>query len=140
MALAKAKQDALAEKLSGVLIADDGWLGAARGAALSRLNAMGMPGKRDEYWRYTDPSSLCSVDPIPAAVFVSHDEQPIFDQIDRIKIVFVDGVFDAVQSDALALNGVEITRLADVQPGQCVQRRRGCGLYRARPAVPEIAG
>ncbi|MFA9229193.1 MAG: Fe-S cluster assembly protein SufD [Microgenomates group bacterium] len=115
MALAKAKQDALAEKLQGVLIAEDGWLGSARSGALARLTTMGLPGKRDEYWRYTDPTSLSSVAPKSAAVFISHDETPIFDQIDRVRIVFVDGVFDAGQSDPLSLSGVEISRLAEVQ-------------------------
>ncbi len=115
MALAKAKQDALAEKLQGVLIAEDGWFGSARSGALGRLTTMGLPGKRDEYWRYTDPTSLCSIAPKSAAVFASHDEAPIFDQIDRVKIVFVDGVFDPDQSDPLALNGVEISRLSQVQ-------------------------
>ncbi len=29
-----------------------GWLAAARADALSRLRAMGLPARRDEYWRY----------------------------------------------------------------------------------------
>ncbi len=32
----------------------------------------------------------------------------MFDQIDRVKLVFVDGVFDAAASDDLTLAGVEI--------------------------------
>ena len=48
----------------------------------------------------------------PAAAFTS-DEAPIFDGVDRLKIVFVDGVFDAEASDDLALDGIAIERLAD---------------------------
>ena len=36
----------------------------------------------------------------------------LFDQIDRLKLVFVDGVFDADASDDLALEGITIERLA----------------------------
>ena len=33
-------------------------LAHARAAAAQRLAAAGLPGKRDEYWRYTDPATL----------------------------------------------------------------------------------
>ena len=89
-----------------------GWSRPAREAALARLGGMGLPTRRDEYWRYTDPSSLVSA-ATQAAVFDSSDEKPGFDAVDRLRIVFVDGVFDARQSDDLALAGVEISRLAD---------------------------
>jgi Fe-S cluster assembly protein SufD len=39
------------------------------------------------------------------------DESPVFGDVDRLKIVFVDGVFDASASDDLALAGIEIDRL-----------------------------
>lgn len=113
MALAVAKQDALAARIAGLSYAAEGWLGAARGAALERLSAMGLPGKRDEYWRYTDPASLTVTDAPKAALFAADDEAPVFDGIDRVKLVFVDGVFDAAQSDNPALAGVEIERLAE---------------------------
>ena len=38
----------------------------------------------------------------------------MFDAFDRLKIVFVDGVFDADASDDLALEGVRIDRLEDI--------------------------
>jgi Fe-S cluster assembly protein SufD len=113
MALAAAKQDALAARLGGLVQHMGGWLGAAQADALARLTATGLPGKRDEYWRYSDPASLISAAPVPAAVFDAGTETPVFDAIDRLKIVFVDGVFDAALSDDLALAGVEIERLAD---------------------------
>jgi Fe-S cluster assembly protein SufD len=73
---------------------------------------MGLPGKRDEYWRYTDPSSLTAAGAPAAAVFDASDEPPAFDGIDRLKLVFVDGVFDAAASDDLTMTGIEIDRLA----------------------------
>ena len=91
------------------------WATAARIAALARVQAMGLPSKRDEYWRYTDPASLTDQATPHAAVFDPRDEAPVFDGIDRLRIVFVDGVFDAAASDDLALQGVEISRLAEAQ-------------------------
>lgn len=113
MALAVAKQDALAARIAGLSFDAAGWLGAARGAALERLTAMGLPSKRDEYWRYTAPVSLTQAAAPNAALFSMADESPVFDAIDRVKLVFVDGVFDAAQSDDPMLAGVEIERLAE---------------------------
>ena len=91
--------------------ATKGWSKAAREDALTRLRAMGLPERRDEYWKFTRPDSLTQADAIPAAVF-HNDEAPLFDGIDRLKIVFVDGVFDAEASDDLSMDGVSIERLA----------------------------
>lgn len=112
MALPQAKQDALSARIAGLDLPPDGWLGAARRDALARLTAMGLPGRRDEYWRYTDPSSLTAPSPDPATVFLPGDEAPVFDAIDRLKLVFVDGVFDESASDDFHLQGIEIERLS----------------------------
>ncbi len=58
MSQAKAKQDALAARIAGLTLPKGGWMQAARAEALVRLGEMGLPGKRDEYWRYTDPTTL----------------------------------------------------------------------------------
>ncbi|GLS85081.1 Fe-S cluster assembly protein SufD [Cypionkella aquatica] len=115
MAVLQAKLDALQARLAGLSFAPQGWLGAARAEALTRLTAMGLPGKRDEYWRYTDPTGLNVAAATPVALFDPRDEPPPFDAIDRLKIVFVDGVFDPTQSDALAMDGVVIERLAGAE-------------------------
>ncbi len=108
-----ARLEATAETLASVsLPASAGWLMRAREAAMDRLRGMGLPEKRDEYWRYTDPSRLLA-DVQPAAVLSVGDEAPVFDAIDRLKLVFVDGVFDAAASDDLSAEGLEISRLAD---------------------------
>jgi Fe-S cluster assembly protein SufD len=113
MALQQVRQDALAARLAGLSLPQGGWPAAARAAALARLQAMGLPGRRDEYWRYTTPDALNAPEVPAAAVFDDSDEPPPFDGIDRLRIVFVDGVFDPAQSDELSLAGIEIARLAD---------------------------
>lgn len=108
------KRDALAERLGTLTLPEGGaWITEARKAALARLEAMGLPASRDEYWRFTRPDLLNAAKPEPAAVFDHGGEIPVFDSVDRLKIVFVDGVFDPEQSDDLALEGVEIDRLQD---------------------------
>lgn len=95
-------------------LAPQGWLESARAEGQARLDAMGLPAKRDEYWRYTDPASLTATAPLPAALFDAGDEPAVFGAIARLKIVFTDGVFDAAASDDLTLAGVVIERLANV--------------------------
>lgn len=112
-ALAK-KQEATAARLEGMSLPVSGtWASEAREGALSRLREMGLPERRDEYWKYTRPDTLTQAD-APVAETFEHGETPLFDGIDRLKVVFVDGVFDAGQSDDLAGEGLSIERLSDV--------------------------
>ena len=112
MALPKPKLDALDARLATLTLPSDGWPRAARDSALARLHDMGLPGPRDEYWRFTRPDTLNAPEPTEAATF-DNDEAPMFDAFDRLRIVFVDGVFDAEASDDLSLEGIEIERLAE---------------------------
>ena len=113
-AILKSKQEAAATRLDAAVLPEAaGWSRKAREDALARVRSMGLPSRRDEYWKYTRPDTLTQADAPEAAVFVN-DETPVFDGFDRLKIVFVDGVFDADASDALALEGIEIARLADL--------------------------
>ncbi len=89
------------------------WATTARARAERRLAERGAPARRDEYFRYTDPTALTVAPAIPAAVRTS-EEAAIYDAMDRINLVFVDGVFVPERSDSLALDGVEITPLAEV--------------------------
>jgi Fe-S cluster assembly protein SufD len=135
MALAQAKSDALAARIAGLSFDAGRWDGPAREAALARLTATGLPGKRDEYWRYTDPAALISALPVPAQLFDASDEAPPFDGIDRLRVVFVDGVFDASLSDDLTLSGVEITRIAAAR-ADIHWAREVYGVLEARGQVP----
>ena len=136
MAVPQAKQDALASRIATLSFPSNGWLGAARADALARLTAVGLPGKRDEYWRYTDPASLNSAEPTAAKVFQADDEPPMFDAIDRVKLVFVDGVFDQAASDDLSLAGVEIERLSDGAARDIHWARDLYGVLEARGQMP----
>ena len=114
MPAAQIRGDALAARLAPLGFAPAGWLGAARTEALARLAAMGLPAPRDEYWRYTDPRDLSLPEPPAAALFDDSDESPPFDAIDRLRLVFVDGVFDSAASDDPAGAGLQIARLSQV--------------------------
>ncbi|MEL6620849.1 MAG: Fe-S cluster assembly protein SufD [Pseudomonadota bacterium] len=99
-------------RLATMRLPDGGWSAPARKAALARVREMGLPGRRDEYWKYTRPDTLVQADAPQAALF-HNDEGPLFDDMDRLRIVFVDGVFDADKSDDLTASGVRIDRLAE---------------------------
>ena len=112
MALPQIKQDATDARLAVLDMPQGGWSKEAREDALSRVQAMGLPGARDEYWKYTRPETLVQPE-APKAALLDGDETPIFGDVDRLKIVFVDGVFNAAESDNLAMEHVSIDRLAD---------------------------
>ena len=136
MALPKIKADATDARLAALTLPDGaGWATEARQSALSRVTAMGLPIKRDEYWRYTDPTSLTSIDAPEAAVFET-DESPVFNDLDRLKIVFVDGVFDAEASDDLSLDGVEIERLSDAMSRDIHWAKDLYGVLETRGQTP----
>ena len=88
------------------------WANNIRSEALVAFNNFGVPTKRDEYWKYTNPQKLTMIPTEPAALF-SNDEPPMFESIDRVKIVFVDGILDLSQSDDLILEGATIETLVD---------------------------
>lgn len=101
---------ALDARLAALTLPQGGFA-ARRRDALERLRDMGLPGPRDEYWRYTDPRAFNAPEPAALAVPQQQDT-PLFDRLDRLMLVFVDGAFDEAASDDLALEGLEITTLA----------------------------
>lgn len=108
------KQDATQARLSEMAFPESAaWALDARKAALTRVEAMGLPHGRDEYWKYTKPDTLVQAQAPKAATFETSDAE-IWADTDRLKVVFVDGVFDAAASDDLSLEGVQIERLAEV--------------------------
>ena len=88
------------------------WLSDARKSALARLYDMGLPTRRDEYWRFTRPDPLLAPEATPADL-LAPEENPPFSGIERLKIVFVDGVFDPAASDDLEDQNLEILPLAE---------------------------
>jgi Fe-S cluster assembly protein SufD len=107
------KAQATEERLGSLALPQSGaWLRTARQAALSRVQSMGLPHRRDEYWRNTDPLSLVAVEP-PRAAPIADGEGLPFAAVEPLRLVFVDGRFDAQASDAIDLYGVTVERLAD---------------------------
>lgn len=107
------KLDAAQARLDGLALPQGGaWITRARSAAQARVLDMGLPTRRDEYWRYTDPRDLTAAEATPGKLRAADGEAPVFGDIDRVKLVFVDGVFDAEASDSLEVAGVEICQLA----------------------------
>jgi len=135
-ALRKPVAEALDARLSTLAVPESGaWLAAARAEALERLRATGLPQPRDEYWKFTPPATLNAAHPTPAALF-HHGEAPIFSDIDRLRIVFADGVFDPDASDPLAMEGVEIERLAGAGAADIHWARDLYGALEARGQSP----
>ncbi|KAF0675038.1 Fe-S cluster assembly protein SufD [Profundibacterium mesophilum] len=137
MGLPKIKQDATEARLSALdLPGGEGWTRAAREDALSRLQAAGLPHKRDEYWRYTDPRSLVEAEPPMAEALPEGDEGPIFGAHERLRIVFNDGQFDADASDDLSLEGIEIERLSQAAGADLHWARDLYGTLETRGQTP----
>ena len=112
-----------------------GWAVAARRRAAERLAAHGAPGRRDEYWRFTNPAGLLALPAAPAAV-LAEDATPIFEAIDRLRLVFVDGVFAPELSDAPELDGVEIEPLSSALTKDIHWAREAFGALEARGQDP----
>lgn len=85
------------------------WAADARAKALATF-AGGAPSRRDEYWKYTNPTPLTAAT-APTIAQVDNDVIA-FSEIDALKIVYVDGVYRADLSDDLTLANVEIETLA----------------------------
>ena len=112
MAETAVKQTPTDAMLASLKMPQGGWTDTARKDALARVQTTGLPQRRDEYWKYTRPDTLVQAQAEPAKLRES-GEAALFDAIDRLQIVFVDGGFDADASDDLALEGITIERLAD---------------------------
>ncbi len=112
MAVPAEKQNATEVRIAARDLPKGGWSDVARTEALTRLRVMGLPERRDEYWKFTRPDALTSVN-VPTAAVLCTKEAPVFSEMDALRIVFNDGVFDAEASDDLAMAHVQISRLAD---------------------------
>ncbi|WGH78807.1 SufB/SufD family protein [Jannaschia ovalis] len=108
MMVAEAKKTATEDRLAALDVPrDGGWLGAARDDALGRLRAVGLPARRDEYWRYTDPRAFIAPEPKLDAATQSGDP---FAGVDCVTVTVEDG---RVTLPADLPEGLELTTLAD---------------------------
>lgn len=132
------KIEATEARLAGVSLPAGGaaWAQAVRAAALERVRATGLPARRDEYWRFTKPEPLFAL-PVPSAALAdTGDEAPVFDAVERVRLVFVDGVFDPAASDDPALAGVEIAPLAQALAADIHWAKELYGVLEARGQSP----
>ena len=85
------------------------WASDARSRALATLRENGAPVRRDEYWKFTNPARL--LETAKPAEILKTDEAPMFEDVEKLLVVFIDGIYRAELSDELALEGVEIDTL-----------------------------
>ncbi|MEM1387012.1 MAG: SufD family Fe-S cluster assembly protein [Pseudomonadota bacterium] len=136
MALPEAKRTATEARLAALELPEGaGWARTARAAALERVNSMGLPGRRDEYWKYTRPDALVVPD-APSAPVAAPEDPALFSEVERLRLVFVDGVFDPEQSDDPTLAGVVIERLALEQTHDIHWAKDLYGVLEAKGQVP----
>lgn len=111
------------------------WASAARAEAARRLAAMGAPVRRDEYWHFTDPASLTAHPAAPAAV-LEPEALPVFESVERLRLIFVDGIFAPDLSDDLTGEGLEIQPLATALSADIHWARDLFGVLEARGQDP----
>lgn len=102
----------LDRRLAALDLPKGGFTAAARADAADRLALAGLPHARDEYWRYTPPHALNAETAEPLPVPEDPQDAPLFEGVGQLRLVFVDGRFDAGASDPLALEGVELDVLS----------------------------
>jgi Fe-S cluster assembly protein SufD len=137
MAVPALKLDAAAALLAGWPEArgEAAWATAARARAERWLRERGAPSRRDEYFRYTDPTGLTAL-PTPEAAVRADDEASIFGGIDRVRLVFVDGVFAPELSDQADVPGLEIAPLGAALATDIHWARELFGALEANGQVP----
>ena len=131
-----ARTDVTVARIAGLDLPRGGFSASARVAALARVRAVGLPSKRDEYWRYTDPATLTATSAPEAAVFTGKPEAQLFGAVERVVIAFTDGVYDAARSTDPTLAGVEISRLVDADRSDIHWARELYGVLEARGQSP----
>ena len=110
------------------------WAKNARLAALERLTGMGLPGRRDEYWRWTRADGLASVTPALAPILDMGGEKPVFSGLERLQYSFQDGIF--THGPTHLPEGLEISRLAEAGENDLHWARDYYGVLEARAHHP----
>ncbi len=88
---------------SAVVSIEADWLNTAREKALSHFEEVGLPGIRDEQWRYTNLRALKSHN---YSVAESRELLVELPTSDNPRLVFVDGILNTEHSTALNVDGV----------------------------------
>lgn len=132
--LPAAKQSVLDDRLAALSSppTGSGWLGVARADALSRLKASGLPGRRDEYWRYTDPRPLTQAVP---SVETGASDMPVFDGVDAF-VISVSG--DVITVPDGAPEHLEITTLREAAAADIHWARDLFGTLEKKGSTPIV--
>jgi Fe-S cluster assembly protein SufD len=99
--------------------APDGWLAVLRRDAAARYEAAGLPGRRDEYWRYTNLNALAGADWTLAGPVATERAAALVDTalagLDGHRVVLVNGAFqpDLCDLDSLP-EGARVASLAEL--------------------------
>ena len=109
------KEQCFEQLLLGKSIKSKGWLDPIRSDALEHAQSLNFPSNRHDDWRFTDLSPLYLHDFHPIVTFarLTLDDIKQFLIPDAMRLVFVDGSFDASLSDLLTESGVTVAPLAD---------------------------
>lgn len=98
-------------------VLSNGVLGQLRSAALDEFLHTGLPGTRNENWKYTNIKGLADelTDYLQYKAPAEPDGSATLDLPDAVHLTFVDGVFSPERSDQGALpDNVKLTSLADL--------------------------
>ena len=110
------KEQCFEQLLLGKAVKSEGWLAAVRGEALERAKALNFPSERHDDWRFTDLSPLFQYGFQPVSSFARLTPGDIekFVIPGSIRLVFVDGCYDAGLSDLTqASAGVAVASLVE---------------------------
>lgn len=99
------------------------WLSRAQNRAAERLRVFGVPARRDEYWKYTDPNRILNFCP---QVMENQYKTPALIDGDAIDILSTHHGFDLSNSGNKIAQGVSIHNVLDAA---AVESRVARGLY-----------
>jgi Fe-S cluster assembly protein SufD len=108
------------------------WLNQLRCAAMDQLDALKMPTKRDEDWRFTDISPLTRL-PFPAAKIIPQlrltDIEHCYLEEASTRLVFVDGQYSPQLSCLVSDNDIIIGNLPALMPDYSTAIAEHLGQY-----------
>ena len=90
-----------------------GWARDMRAAARARLLDAGAPARRDEYWKYTDPSALAAPLKLADPQAEATGQAAAFSSLSAPVARFVNGRYRADLSDELAAEGRAVSTLSE---------------------------
>ena len=113
----------------------EGWGQQAREEAEARFRHLGVPTRKDEYWRFAGPDSFTSNDRATAPV-LADAVRLAFRDTDCLNLVMVDGVFRPDLSSTEALEHAEVIPIVDAMAKEVAWAKSIYGQLEARGQEP----